>query len=74
MELERIIREPRAKKRWFAVTTAVVLLSGCMVGPDYRRSAVTAPDAFRGVSAATAPDAQSIAEIKWFEIFKDEQL
>jgi multidrug efflux system outer membrane protein len=64
------------KKRWFAAAKAVVLLvmSGCMVGPDYWRPPVTAPDAFRGSSAATAFDAQSIAELKWFEVFKDEQL
>jgi multidrug efflux system outer membrane protein len=52
----------------------MVLLSGCMVGPDYSRPTVTAPDVFRGSPAATSPDAQSIAELKWFEVFKDEQL
>ena len=52
----------------------VVLLSGCMVGPDYQRPAVTTPDAFRGASAAITPDQQSIAELKWFEVFQDEQL
>ena len=45
-----------------------------MVGPDYRRPAVTTPDAFRGASAAIPPDQQSIAELKWFEVFQDEQL
>ena len=44
-----------------------------MVGPDYRRPAVTTPDAFRGASAAIPPDQQSIAELKWFEVFQDEQ-
>jgi multidrug efflux system outer membrane protein len=42
-----------------------------MVGPDYHRPAVTAPAQFRGNSTA---DAQSIADLKWFEVFKDEQL
>ena len=45
-----------------------------MVGPDYRRPAVTTPDAFRGASAAIPPDQQSIGELKWFEVFQDEQL
>src|SRR6185369_1056063 len=54
--------------------TMVVLLSGCMLGPDYRRPAVTTPDTFRGASAAIPPDKQSIAELKWFEVFQDEQL
>ena len=67
------IGEPNAKKRW-CVAAAVVLLSGCMVGPDYQRPPVTAPDVFRGAPSATAPDAQSIADLKWFEVFKDDQL
>src|SRR6201991_1727959 len=52
----------------------MVLLSGCMVGPDYQRPAVTTPDSFRGASAAIPPDQQSIADLKWFEVFSDEQL
>jgi outer membrane protein, multidrug efflux system len=52
----------------------MVLLSGCMVGPDYQRPAVTTPDSFRGASAAIPPDKQSIAELKWFEVFQDELL
>jgi len=52
----------------------MVLLSGCMVGPDYRRPAVATPDSFRGASAAIPPDQQSIGELKWFEVFQDEQL
>jgi multidrug efflux system outer membrane protein len=51
----------------------VVLLSGCMVGPDYQRPQVTTPGLFRG-STATAPAAQSTGDLKWFEVFKDEQL
>src|SRR2546428_12589597 len=45
-----------------------------MLGPDSRRPAVTTPDAFRGASAAIPPDKQSIGELKWFEVFQDEQL
>ena len=52
----------------------MVLLSGCMVGPDYQRPAVTTPDSFRGASAAIPPDQQSIGGLKWFEVFQDEQL
>ena len=52
----------------------MILLSGCMVGPDYHRPAVTTPDSFRGASAAIPPDKQSIAELSWFEVFNDEQL
>src|SRR6266705_1603462 len=69
-----MIRHPEMKKRASGAAALIVLLSGCMVGPDYRRPAVTTPDAFRGASAAITPDKQSIAELKWFEVFQDEQL
>jgi multidrug efflux system outer membrane protein len=42
-----------------------------MIGPDYHRPSVTAPAQFRGNSIA---DVQSIADLKWFEVFRDEQL
>ena len=51
----------------------MVLLVGCMVSPDYQRPPVATPDVFRGSPSAT-PDAQSIADLKWFEVFSDEQL
>ena len=69
-----MIRHPEMKKRASAAAALILLLSGCMIGPDYRRPAVTMPDAFRGATAAITPDAQSIAELKWFEVFQDEQL
>src|SRR5262245_59779716 len=46
-------------------------LSGCMVGPDYQRPSFEIPAQFR---AATTSDPASIADLKWFEVFKDEQL
>jgi multidrug efflux system outer membrane protein len=71
---ERIeIRECHVRKRSFAATAIIILLNGCMVGPDYQRPPVTAPDVFRG-SPTPTPDAQSIADLKWFEVFKDEHL
>src|SRR5229473_1553221 len=71
---ERIeIRDRHVRKRSFAAMAIIILLDGCMVGPDYRRPPVTAPDVFRGSSTPT-PDPQSIADLKWFEVFSDEQL
>jgi len=69
-----MIRHPEMKKRASVAAALILLLSGCMIGPDYRRPAVTTPDSFRGASAAIPPDKQSIAELKWFEVFQDEQL
>jgi multidrug efflux system outer membrane protein len=46
-------------------------LSGCLLGPDYKRRAVEIPVQFR---AATAAEAESIADLRWFELFRDESL
>jgi outer membrane protein, multidrug efflux system len=48
-----------------------LLLSGCLLGPDYKRPPAEIPPQFR---AATLADSQSIADAKWFEVFQDEQL
>jgi NodT family efflux transporter outer membrane factor (OMF) lipoprotein len=44
-----------------------------MVGPDYQRPPVATPDVFRA-SPTPTPDAKSIADLKWFEVFSDQQL
>jgi multidrug efflux system outer membrane protein len=55
-----------------SVFAAALWLSGCMVGPDYKRPTTEIPPQFR---AAMTPDtAPSIAELKWFEVFQDERL
>ena len=69
-----MIRHREMKKRARVAAALILLLSGCMIGPDYRRPGVTTPDSFRGASAAIPPDKQSIAELKWFEVFQDELL
>jgi outer membrane protein, multidrug efflux system len=56
----------------FLLLVIVALLSGCAVGPNYHRPPVTPPAAFRG--EATPSSAASLADAKWFEVFKDEQL
>jgi NodT family efflux transporter outer membrane factor (OMF) lipoprotein len=57
-----------------AVTIAAGLLSSCAVGPNYVRPAVPVPQNFRAPEPLPAPQAASLADLKWFEIFKDEQL
>jgi multidrug efflux system outer membrane protein len=49
-------------------------LSSCTVGPNYARPAVPVPPAFHAPEPLPAPQAASLADLKWFEIFKDEQL
>ena len=63
------------KKLLLIGTVIVSLLAGCAVGPKYRKPIVQPPSVFRGDSdRAAEPDPSSLADLKWFEVFKDEQL
>ena len=53
---------------------SALLLTGCAVGPNYRRPAVPTPDRFRTPAPVPAADVSSLADLKWWEVFKDEQL
>lgn len=59
-------------RRLFAITALVLGLSGCAVGPNYKRPAVALPGQFRG--APTADTTQSLAETKWVNLFADDTL
>jgi outer membrane protein, multidrug efflux system len=51
---------------------AVCLLSAaCLVGPNYVKPVLPAPDSFRG---ATGPSPASLADARWWDVFADEQL
>src|ERR1700730_2535419 len=59
------------------VSTIVVvgLLTGSVAGQkQYERPAVKTPDTFRGSDAVAPTDQTSIGDLKWFEVFKDEEL
>ncbi len=61
--------------RLIAILGVACLFTGCTVGPKYSRPTITPPAAFRGAPAsASGADAASLADLKWFELFKDEQL
>lgn len=52
--------------------TFASLLSGCAVGPNYKRPAVDLPSAHRGqAEAAPASDDTSLAEMPWRDLFHD---
>src|SRR5262245_29638114 len=50
----------------------LVLLSGCRVGHNYNRPNVDTPPAFR--SNQTANQQASLADLPWWEVFKDDTL
>lgn len=52
--------------------TLSCVLSGCAVGPNYSRPKVNVPAEYRGAQG-TAQQA-SVADLPWWEVFKDEQL
>src|ERR1700682_6401502 len=60
----------------FAIFALVLtgLLSSCTVGPKYRRPSVGVPQNFRAPEPLPHPQAASLADLKWFEVFKDEKL
>src|SRR5438093_2518174 len=64
------------KMRLFTtVLTMAGLLMACRaVGPNYKKPVVTTPDAFRGADRTPPTDPASLADLKWFEVFKDERL
>jgi len=63
------------KKRLISGAVIVGLLAGCAVGPKYSRPIVQPPSVFRGTAdPVAASDPSSLADLRWFEVFKDEQL
>ena len=61
-------------RRWI-VAVALLLLTGCAVGPNYKRPPVTVPDGYRGVAPDAGPEtAASIGDEKWWTVFQDQQL
>jgi outer membrane protein, multidrug efflux system len=60
--------------RLISTIVAAGWVTGCMVGPNYHRPAVATPTDFRGAALPAVPLAASIADVKWFEVFKDESL
>jgi multidrug efflux system outer membrane protein len=50
-----------------------LVVSGCAVGPNYKRPAVNSPQTFRG-APAEATSTASFADQKWTEVFQDPEL
>src|SRR5437773_5879781 len=58
----------------YLVALLAVLSTACAVGPNYRRPAVQVPKSFRAPEPLPPPKAESLADLKWFEVFKDDKL
>jgi multidrug efflux system outer membrane protein len=55
------------------VPALLLALSGCMVGPDYKRPAVDVPEEYRDETAAEESPA-SLADEDWWRVFQDPEL
>src|SRR5258706_604367 len=64
----------RANYRATAVLIAAGWMTACTVGPNYHRPAVQVPQTFRAPDPLPAPQAESFADLKWWEVFRDADL
>ena len=62
--------------RWASVLLMVAMLSGCMVGPNYKRPLVQTPATYRDLNANPQLQTQtaSFADLPWWQVFQDPQL
>src|SRR6202158_6280087 len=63
------------KTKLIVAVVMASLLAGSAVGQKkYQRPTIQTPDTFRGVDTAASAGPTSIGDLKWFEVFKDEEL
>jgi multidrug efflux system outer membrane protein len=54
------------------VLLSALFTASCTFGPNYKRPVVETPQTYRG--AATTAGTTSLADVKWFDLFRDEAL
>ena len=66
----------QTKTSLILVTLSALMLSACMVGPNYHRPILQTPTSFRGPDQPPQTEAQttSFADLPWWEVFHDPQL
>jgi multidrug efflux system outer membrane protein len=61
-------------KRWL-LAIAFLMLTGCTLGPKYKRPQVTVPDTYRGLAPDASPQTvASLGDEKWWSVYQDPQL
>lgn len=58
------------------LSVVLAFICGCTVGPNYKRPKVDAPSTYRGLTPEEAArnDIKSLADEKWWDVFRDDQL
>jgi outer membrane protein, multidrug efflux system len=59
---------------YIGITVAAVMLAGCTVGPNYKRPQVAVPQNFRAPEPLPQSQGETLADLKWFEVYRDPQL
>jgi multidrug efflux system outer membrane protein len=61
---------------WMSVILASIVMTGCMVGPNYHRPVVATPGVYRdlGDNPQAQAQAASLADLPWWQVFQDPQL
>ncbi len=59
-------------RRILSIVALGAALAGCALGPDYRRPDLPTPSAWR--DADTQADPASLADLSWWQLFRDEEL
>ena len=62
------------KLQTIAFLIATGALTSCTVGPNYHRPVVQTPQAFRAPEPLPGSQTASLADLKWWEVFRDEEL
>ena len=61
--------------RHWIVAIALLMLTGCTVGPNYKRPPVTVPGGYRGLAPDSGQETvASLGDEKWWTVFQDERL
>jgi outer membrane protein, multidrug efflux system len=63
-------------RKCLALLCTSLVLSGCTVGPNYRRPTLAVPPTYRGLApdGTAQTETGTIGDQKWWDIFQDEQL
>src|SRR4030081_2138333 len=63
------------RSRHSLLLIALLLLTGCTLGPKYKRPTVAVPDTYRGLAPDSgSQSAASFGEEKWWSVFQDPRL
>lgn len=66
---------PKAARASIGLLTLSLLLSGCMLGPDYQRPALATPAQFKQIEGWTlAKPADELARGQWWQLYNDDEL